>query len=486
MKKLGIILGVLLICMVCTSENVSTVDRIIENYQNYKEESLKDRRFKHEDIVALIKKLEGNDLFSVKEEGKSIQGRSIYSVSLGTGPIKVLLWSQMHGDEATATMAIFDLFNFFSESNEFDSWKEEILSRTTLVFIPMLNPDGAEVFTRRNALGVDLNRDAVRLQSPEARILKNKRDETKADFGFNLHDQGRVYSVGNTDHPATISFLSPAYNYEKEVNEVRQNSINLTSQLTKKLSGIIPGQIAKYSDDFEPRAFGDNIQKWGTSLILIESGGKRGDREKQEIRRFNFIALIQSFESIAHGDYKKDDGEAYHALPFNDRLFFDLLLSQVTIEQDGVKYEVDLAINHEEVNYNNYRNFYLKGSIEDIGDLSIFYGYEKMEGKGYDAVPAIVSSEILSYDKIGQVDVLELLKKGIGYIKVQDEVKVGKSGYAINILTKEANLPEQNFKIGDKANFFLKQGDVFKFAVINGHLIDLENPDLSRAYGIVY
>jgi len=486
MKKLGIILGVLLICMVCTSENISTVDRIIETYQNYKEQSLKDRRFKHEDIVTLIERLKGNDLFTIKEEGKSIQGRSIFSVSLGKGPIKVLLWSQMHGDEATATMAIFDLFNFFRESNEFDEWKEDILSKTTLIFIPMLNPDGAEVFTRRNALGVDLNRDAVRLQSPEARILKNKRDETQADFGFNLHDQGRVYSVGNTDYPATISFLSPAYNYEKDVNEVRQNSINLTSQLTKKLNTIIPGQIAKYSDDFEPRAFGDNIQKWGTSLILIESGGKRGDREKQEIRKLNFIALIQSFESIAHGDYKKDDGKAYDRLPFNDRLFFDVLLSQVTIEQDGQNYEVDLAINHDEINSEDFRDFYLKGGIEDIGDLSIFYGYEKFHGLGYQAVPANVSSELFSYDKIKESDVLDFLKKGIGYIRVQGEEKVGKSAFAINILAEGAKKPEQSFKIGDRADFFLRQGDSYKYAIINGHIIDLENPDLSKAYGLIY
>ena len=66
----------------------------------------------------------------------------------------------------------------------------------TVHFIPMLNPDGAELFNRHNAIGIDINRDALRLQSPESQLLKKVRDSLDADFGFNLHDQSN-FETGN-------------------------------------------------------------------------------------------------------------------------------------------------------------------------------------------------------------------------------------------------------------------------------------------------
>ena len=146
-----------------------------------------------------------------------------------------------------------------------------------------------------------------RQQTPEGIILKKVYDEIHADFGFNLHDQKTRYSVGNSFKSATLSFLAPAINYEKTVNPVRDNAIKLIGELYEILSSIIPGHIAKYKDDFEPRAFGDNFQRGGTSTILIESGGWKDDIEKQYIRKLNFITLLSSFRSIIEETYTQED-----------------------------------------------------------------------------------------------------------------------------------------------------------------------------------
>ncbi|MCB0617058.1 MAG: hypothetical protein KDC75_27265, partial [Phaeodactylibacter sp.] len=183
-----------------------------------------------------------------------------------------------------ATMALLDIFNFFSASDGFDDLRRRLLNELTLYFIPMLNPDGAEKFKRRNAIDIDLNRDALRLQCPEARLLKKVRDETQAQWGFNLHDQSRYYGAGYDNATASISFLAPAYNLNKDINEVRGNAMQLIALLNQSLQEFIPDKVARYDDEFEPRAFGDNIQKWGTSTILIESGGLADDPEKQELR----------------------------------------------------------------------------------------------------------------------------------------------------------------------------------------------------------
>jgi hypothetical protein len=60
----------------------------------------------------------------------------------------------------------------------------------------MLNPDGAELFQRENAAGMDVNRDGRQLSTPEARALKGLRDRLSPDFGFNLQDQNARTRVG--------------------------------------------------------------------------------------------------------------------------------------------------------------------------------------------------------------------------------------------------------------------------------------------------
>ncbi len=116
------------------------------SYESFKEKSLEDRRFKHSDIVPLIEQLKNKNIFKVEKVGKSIEGRDIYLISLGTGKTKVFLWSQMHGDESTATAALFDIFNFFSDENAFPEFKKFLLSNLSIYIIPMVNPDGAELF----------------------------------------------------------------------------------------------------------------------------------------------------------------------------------------------------------------------------------------------------------------------------------------------------------------------------------------------------
>ncbi len=166
---------------------------------------------RHADVEARLKAVgaAAPDLFQVEEIGRSVEGRSINHLRFGRGPLHVLLWSQMHGDEPTATAALFDVAEQFRRHRS-EPAHARILDALTIHIVPMLNPDGAERFQRRNAQGIDINRDALRLQTPEGRALKALRDRLNPAVGFNLHNQGWRTSAGKTGQPAAISLLSVA------------------------------------------------------------------------------------------------------------------------------------------------------------------------------------------------------------------------------------------------------------------------------------
>jgi hypothetical protein len=86
---------------------------LYETYDRYKEPTLDKRRIKHSQIVPLVNKLRANPKFEVNKIGESIEGRDLHLISFGKGGTDIFLWSQMHGDEPTATQAIFDIMNFF-------------------------------------------------------------------------------------------------------------------------------------------------------------------------------------------------------------------------------------------------------------------------------------------------------------------------------------------------------------------------------------
>ena len=154
-RRVAFLVGVFFTFTV-NAQDFSFAKKLYENHLQYKAEGLDTRRIKHDEVLKNIKRVkEGNPSFyQVNPIGKSVEGRSIQMISFGQGPTQVLLWSQMHGNESTATRALFDLFNYFS-ANRSSNEVQLVLSALSIHVIPMINPDGAESFQRENALGID-------------------------------------------------------------------------------------------------------------------------------------------------------------------------------------------------------------------------------------------------------------------------------------------------------------------------------------------
>ena len=368
---------------------------LYDSHEIYYEKTITKRRFGYQTLVNRIEGLKKNNLFEVSIATKSTEGRNIYLIKCGTGKTKVMLWSQMHGDEPTATMALADIFNFLENKKDsstrkinpiLDNLREELLKKCTFYFVPMLNPDGAEAWTRYTNLGIDMNRDALALQTPEGQLLKQLVFDLKPDFGFNLHDKNRRYSAGQSGNLATMSFLATAYNEAEDVNPTRKRAMQIIVGMNQAVQLYIPNAVGRWVSDFEPRAFGDNIQKWGTTLILIESGGYKNDPEKQYIRKLNFVSLLTGLQMIANKSYKKQGVKEYEQLPINSKAIYDLIIRNVTIKKGESIFKADLAINRNERPVKGKDYFTNSSEIEEIGDMSVFFGTDEIEAMGMEII----------------------------------------------------------------------------------------------------
>jgi len=349
-------------------------------YASVRVPGLEDRHFTHDTYWAAVAPYLGGSVSS-EVIGQSAEGRDIREVTFGSGPVSVLLWSQMHGDESTATMALADIIRLFHDRPD-DPLVRRIGVGATVHMIPMLNPDGAERFRRRNAQGIDVNRDARRLQTPEGQLLKRVDDELRPDFGFNLHDQNAAVRVGRSDRGVAIALLAPAFDSARSVDTKRRRAMQVASLLVRAMDPLVGGHIAKYDDTFNPRAFGDLIGKWGASTVLIESGAWPDDPQKQYLRETNFVGILSALDGIATGSYGEYDPATYGSLDYNGRRVPDLLIAGGTLAVPGLPaLQADILVNYDQPLTKE------GGVISDIGDLEDVEAQDTLNVSGLYLVP---------------------------------------------------------------------------------------------------
>jgi hypothetical protein len=313
-------------------------------------------------------------------------------VEAGTGAFPVLLWSQMHGDEPTATAALFDIFEYLQRYRDTPSVRR-MLASLRLSFIPMLNPDGAERFQRRNAQSIDINRDALRLQTPEGRTLKAVRDRLQPRVGFNLHNQSWRTSVGDPPKPASISLLSVAFDKARSGSEGRTLTKKICAVIRDALEPFASGQIGRYDDEFEVRAFGDNLTLWGTPVVLIETGPWPAAEPDPALVRLNFVAILSALDALATGAVNRARPERYESLPVNGSAGLYILVRNATvINGAGVPpylADIGIAATRGVLLVDGRRQVQMTTTIDDMGDLRTLGSLRTIDATGMTAVPLV-------------------------------------------------------------------------------------------------
>ncbi|UZO79972.1 peptidase M14 [Aquimarina sp. ERC-38] len=339
-------------------------------HQKYMEPRMCGRYINYEIISPLIEQHSG--MFLKQEVGTSEGGIPIDMLTIGSGEFKILAWSQMHGNESTTTKAFFDFLNFLADSDNKDA--QGILKNCTIYFIPMLNPDGSNAYTRVNGNQVDLNRDAKNLSQKESISFRKTVERIQPDFAFNLHGQRTIFSAGDTNVPASISFLSPAADKERSLTPSRKVAMQLIVEMNKVLQEFIPNGVGRYDDGFNDNCTGDTLAIMNVPTILFEAGHYPKDYKREYTRKLIFYALLIGITTISNQSYKTIDEQRYFSIPENGKNFNDILIRQVYLKEKLV----DIAIQYEEQLYGKQLQFIPK--IVKIGNLENLFGHREIHG----------------------------------------------------------------------------------------------------------
>lgn len=143
-----------------------------------------------EEVVRFSQRAAGkNSSLHLETLGQSVQGRHIVALRYAKesnndeDKLRVLIFAQQHGNEQSSKEASLLLISDFAKGKH-AHWLEFM----DIWVVPQVNPDGSEVNERRNANGIDLNRDHIVLAAPETQALRGLFHRTMPHVTVDIHE----------------------------------------------------------------------------------------------------------------------------------------------------------------------------------------------------------------------------------------------------------------------------------------------------------
>lgn len=239
--------------------------------------------------------------------GTSFEGRPIIAFQQGGGSKRIMAWSLMHGNEPTGFEALLQLMAVADLESSY-------------LLIPILNPDGAEAFTRLNAQGIDVNRDARNQVSAEAKALVAAYEAFQPELVLNLHDQRPRFFPKGGKQPASFSLLAPKGHPLRPnlaQNNAQQRAKRVLAKWAKTLEVKWAGGVARFDDQFYPNAFGEFFQEQGVASITFETGIGLHDWSRSTVAA-QLGELLEDLDKLPGWENLDLDTSAYENLPMNE------------------------------------------------------------------------------------------------------------------------------------------------------------------------
>ncbi|MEK4385882.1 M14 family zinc carboxypeptidase [Solibacillus sp. FSL W7-1464] len=161
-------------------------------------------------------------LTKLQEIGNSVEGRPLYSLKIGTGKKEVLMDASFHGREHMTTNVLMEMIdtyiNAYVNGTKIEKYDvKKILSEVSLVFVPMVNPDGVTL-----AQGGKVNTSLTKLKA----MNNNSTNFNRWKANMNGVDLNRQFNVNwhliKTTKPSFKEYKGKAPNTEPEALAIKQ------------------------------------------------------------------------------------------------------------------------------------------------------------------------------------------------------------------------------------------------------------------------
>lgn len=135
-----------------------------------------------------------------------------------------------------------------------------------------------------------------------------------------------------------------------------------------------------------------------------------------------------------------------------------------------------------EIENQQHTDFYYRGQIRDIGDLSTYFGYKTLDAKNLKFKIGETYPKILSdFEEFKNLDFKKLLQQGYTTVSVDslpDEIRF--THYPVNIvdsrkisIPKNNTIPKSPLALYKNPTFLLIKNNKVVYAIINGFIYDL-------------
>ena len=345
--------------------------------------------------------------FSDYLQGESFAGREIHAIKWGNGPIKILAWSLMHGNETTALRSFGQIDFLFKQSD----YHEKLKRNVTIVYIPILNPDGALDFNRRNNQDIDVNRDARSNQTNEMQFLKYVVDQYEPHYALNLHDQRSIFGIVGSSMGSCLSLCIPEISSQLDKkDELEGNRNHLRSRINSLFTNVNSEDYSNWSlfdESYYSKAVGEWMQENNICTLLVESGVLGLDYNRNN-SVLNLSAFLLAYFYILSDGKMIDLPLTKWNLPMNQAFLRDVLLRNCEVNMNKRSFRTDIAIQYAEYLESGLLKYQLV--IDDIGDLSHLSGREEFLDLSIFSVSSLKIGHDVPSDVISQLNLNGLQK----------------------------------------------------------------------------